>query len=113
MRTSSSISATTQPVRGARVVEAAQGPLALQMIPAISHARDHDQVQLATAMRSLVLDQRHPIALEIVGTDQQRSLVIRAHTTEDLSHVKTQLHARFPHATFVPLMGSDDPFHLA
>ena len=96
------------------VVEAAIAPLALHMIPSVHHhqGRDDEQVQLATTMRSLVLDQRHPIALEIAGTDQQRSLLIRARNPDDLKHVETQLQARLPHATFVPLVGRDDPFHL-
>ena len=98
----------------ATVVDAAPAPHVLQVIASSHrhHQRDQEQVQLATAMRSLVLDQRHPIALELAGTEQQRSLLIRARNADDLHHVKTQLQARLPQATFVPLSGRDDPFHL-
>ena len=116
MNTPSSIADTaSQHVRETTAVETASAPRVLQMIPS-SHrhqGRDQDQVQLATTMRSLVLDQHHPIALEIAGTDQQRSLLIRARNPEDLKHVKAQLQARLPHASFVPLAGRDDPFHLS
>ena len=117
MSTSSSIAATaSQNAQGKTIiVEAASAPCVLQMIPSAHRhqGRDQDQVQLATAMRSLVLDQKHPIALEIAGTDQQRSLLIRARNPDDLKHVETQLQARLPHASFVPLAGRDDPFHLS
>ena len=115
MSTPSSIAATaSQHAQEATVVEAASAPCVLQMIPSAHHhqGRDQDQVQLATTMRSLVLDHQHPIALEIAGTDQQRSLLIRARNPDDLSHVRTQLQARLPHASFVALAGRDDPFHL-
>ena len=97
------------------IVEAAAAPLALRLIPSVrgqgQRIAQHP-VQLATAMRALVVDRKHPIALEIAGTEQQRSLLIRARTQDDLRHVQTQLHARLPNATFVPLIGRDDPFHL-
>ena len=95
------------------MIDAASAPCVLQMIPSSHQRRDQDQVQLVTTMRSLVLDQQHPIALEIAGTDQQRSLLIRARNHDDLCHVETQLHARLPHARFVPLTGRNDPFHLS
>lgn len=101
-------------LEGATSVEAASVPLALQMIPPAHPQKiDRDQVQLVSTMRSLVLDRRHPIALEIAGTHQQRCLLIRARNADDLSHVETQLHARLPHARFVPLTGRDDPFSLS
>jgi Helicase HerA, central domain len=114
MSTPSSLTAkSSQSVQGAAVVQATS-PLALQMIPSSHHhqGRHDEQIQLATTMRSLVLDQRHPIALEVSGTDQQRSLLIRARNADDLKHVETQLQARLFHASFVPLVGRDDPFHL-
>jgi Helicase HerA, central domain len=115
MSTSSSLAASaSQSIRGTTVVEAAPAPLVLQMIPSVhTQKHDQDQVQLVTTMRSLVLDQQHPIALEIAGTDQQRSLLIRARNHDDLRHVETQLHARLPHVRFVPLVGQNDPFHLS
>ena len=105
---------SSQNVREATIIEAGASPHVLQLIPSVHRhqGRDEEQVQLATVMRSLVLDQQHPIALEVSGTDQQRCLLIRARTSNDLKHVETQLQARLPQATFVPLMGHDDPFHL-
>ncbi|MBV9257935.1 MAG: hypothetical protein JO215_07940 [Ktedonobacteraceae bacterium] len=116
MKTSPPIaSASSYMSQDVPVVEAIASPFALQMIPSAHHHQGHhdEQVWLATTMRSLVLDQRHPIALEITGTDQQRSLLIRARNAEDLKHVETQLQARFPHASFLPLTGREDPFHLS
>jgi hypothetical protein len=115
MSTPSPLAATSsQNVRETTIIEAGASPHVLQLIPSVHRhqGRDEEQVQLAAVMRSLVLDQRHPIALEVSGTDQQRSLLIRARNSDDLKHVETQLQARLPQATFVPLVGSDDPFHL-
>jgi hypothetical protein len=115
MSTPSPLAATSsQSVRGTTIIEAGAFPHVLQLIPSVHRrqGRDEEQVQLATVMRSLVLDQRHPIALEVCGTDQQRCFLIRARNSDDLKHVETQLQARLPHATFVPLMGHEDPFHL-
>ena len=113
--TTSSLAATPSPnVHSDTIVEAATSPLVLQIIPSVHHrqGRDDEQVQLATTMRSLVLDQLHPIALEVSGTDQQRSLLIRARNADDLKHAEMQLQARLPQATFIALVGRDDPFAL-
>ncbi len=112
MSTPSSSAATNR--KKTVVIEAGSAPSVLQMIPSVHHhqGRDQDQVQLATVMRSLVLDQKHPIALEVTGTDQQRSLLIRARNPNDLKHVETQLQARLPYALFVSLGAHEDPFHL-
>jgi hypothetical protein len=114
MSTPSALAATaSQGTRGKTVIDAASAPCVLQMIPSSHQRRDQDQVQLVTTMRSLVLDQQHPSALEIAGTDQQRSLLIRARNHDDLCHVETQLHARLPHARFIPLINHNDPFRLS
>ncbi|GCE12515.1 type IV secretory system conjugative DNA transfer family protein [Tengunoibacter tsumagoiensis] len=85
--------------------------LAMRVIPP-HHIGQNDQVRLVTAMHSLVVDERHPIALELIGTTQQRGFVIRATTTESLQHVIHQLRARYPQAVFLPLPASEDPFRL-
>lgn len=115
MNTSESLAASAEKPKGSRVVDAAPAPLALQLLPSAHSHREREQhsLQLATMMRSLVLDQRHPLALEIVGTRQQRRWLIRARTPQALAHVKTQLQARLPQARLLPLSGHDDPFHLS
>ncbi|GER88955.1 hypothetical protein KDW_31170 [Dictyobacter vulcani] len=80
----------------------------------IPPSRGHGQevVQLTAAMHSLVLNDRHPIALELVGTAEQRRFVIRATSQEGLDHAITQLRARYPLAYFRSLLADDDPFVL-
>jgi len=115
MKTAPIAATASQVVSEDTVIEAAAAPLALHLIPSVHQTGQkypQNPVQLATAMRSLVVDRSHPIALEVAGTDQQRRLLIRARTQEDLTHVETQLHARLPNATFVPLAGVADPLYL-
>jgi hypothetical protein len=86
-------------------------PLACRVIPPRTLARD--PVALETAMHSLVLDDRHPVALEMAGgTALGRQLIIRATTSQSLEYVKAQIHARYPQARCVPLPPEDDPFRL-
>lgn len=84
--------------------------LALRMIPPRSGS--HDLGALQSAMHSLVLDDRHPVALELVGFQAERQLIVRATTPEALEHARTQLHARFPQAAFVAVAADSDPFRL-
>jgi hypothetical protein len=86
-------------------------PLVLQLIPSF-HREEHDLLLLSTALQGLVLDARHPVALELAGTAQQRSWLIRASTSEALQHAEGQLRARFPDAEFVPVHRQDDPFRV-
>ncbi len=88
----------------------AQPSLALRMIPPRSGA--HDLGALQSAMHSLVLDDRHPAALELVGFQTERQLLIRATTPEALEHARAQLYARFPQAVFVAVAADEDPFRL-
>jgi hypothetical protein len=63
-------------------------------------------------MHSLVLDVRHPVALEMAGTATSKAFLVRATTPEALAHAASQMRARFPQADLVPLKGDDDPFRL-
>ena len=73
---------------------------------------DNTQVALTSAMHSLVLDARHPLALEMAGTASSKDFLVRATTPEALAHATRQLRARYPQADLVPLAGGDDPFRL-
>lgn len=84
--------------------------LALRMIP--PRSGEHDALSLQSAMYSLVLDERRPVALELVGKPGERQLLLRATTPEDLEHARAQLHARFPQAVFVAVDPGADPFRL-
>jgi hypothetical protein len=89
-------------------------PLALPFIPPFRREEEErDLLLLSTALQGLVLDSRHPVALELAGTAQQRSWLIRAATPEALQHAEIQLRARFPDAEFVPVNRHDDPFQVA
>jgi energy-coupling factor transporter ATP-binding protein EcfA2 len=63
-------------------------------------------------MHSLVLDARHPLALEIVGSTTSKAFLVRATTPEALAHATSQLRARYPQAELVPVAADDDPFRL-
>ena len=82
---------------------------AVRIIPPTSWHEEED-VHLAAAMHSLVLDERSPIALEIAGMSSQRCFLLRATTPEALDHALTQLRARYPQADMRPLLADDDPF---
>jgi hypothetical protein len=82
------------------------------MIPPRSLDEREQQVILASAMAGLVLDRRHPVAFEIAGSPATKQFLIRATTPEALEHTVAQLRTRYPQASFTPLVGTDDPFHL-
>jgi len=86
-------------------------PLAIRVVPP-AHRTQQRLVQMETAMQALVLDACHPLALEIVGTAQGRSFLVRATTPVSLEHVITQLRARYPQAGVLPLPSAEDPFTL-
>ncbi|GHO59209.1 helicase HerA domain-containing protein [Ktedonobacter robiniae] len=83
---------------------------ALQIIP--SSQKQDNPSAMAAAIGSLVLDQRHPLALELVGESHQRSLLIRATTQAALRHVQLQLRARYSHVQIKPVEPGADPFRL-
>src|SRR5579859_5523134 len=101
--------AQSQPQTGSSTAE--QAALALCVIPAAGR-EEKAAVSLATTMHSLVLSDRQPIALEIAGTHTRRSFIIRARSKEALSHVASQLQARYPQAELASMEASTDPFQL-
>jgi hypothetical protein len=78
----------------------------------VPRSHEKDEVALASAMHSLVLDANHPLALEIAGTPSTKQFLLRATTTEAMQHAIAQVRARYPQAAITPLSGVDDPFHL-
>jgi hypothetical protein len=78
----------------------------------IPRSHEQDEVALASAMHGLVLDARHPLALEIAGTPATKQFLLRATTIEAMQHAISQVRARYPQATITPLSGAGDPFHL-
>src|SRR5579884_4304678 len=86
--------------------------LVLQFVPSF-HREEQDLLLLSTALQGLVLDARHPVALELAGTAHQRAWLMRASTPEALHHAEIQVRARFPDAAFVPVPRQDDPLQVA
>jgi hypothetical protein len=88
----------------------AQEPcLVVQVVPPRT-ASSRDIVALETVMQGLVLDTRHPVALEIARTESGRQFLLRATTRAALEHLADQIQARYPQASIQPL--ADDPLVL-
>ena len=85
--------------------------LALQIIPPMQ--ADQDLVALEAAMQSLVLDTKHPVALELAGTPQRRSFIVRATTVSALNHIEAVLRSQYSQMEVRPLREEEDPFHLS
>jgi hypothetical protein len=64
-------------------------------------------------MQSLVLDQQHPIALELAGTAERRSFIVRATSQAALDHAEALLRAQYPQSEIHSLKADEDPFRLA
>jgi hypothetical protein len=88
----------------------AKPALVLRMI--LPRSFTHDPAILESALHGLVIDKRHPVALELVGTSEQRQILVRATSDEALSHARGQLLARFPQAEFRQLSAEEDPLRL-
>jgi hypothetical protein len=87
-------------------------PLALRVIAPYQQEETHPR-SLVTAMTSLVLDQQHPVALEIVKSEHRRGFQVRAKDAAGLRHLTSQLRSRYPQAEFVPVAPEEDPLRLA
>src|ERR1700733_10594273 len=83
----------------------------LQIVPPL-HSNTEHAIALEATMQSLVLDRRHPIALELAGTVQRRRFIVRATTQMALDHVESLLHAQYPQSDIRSLPAEDDPFRL-
>jgi hypothetical protein len=84
--------------------------LALRVIPPRTAQRDLPALE--TAAQAWGLDKGHPIALEIVGTADTSSFIVRATSRVALAHLKQQIYARFPQAEIRPLPVDEDPLLL-
>src|SRR5215469_13832871 len=85
--------------------------LALLVIPPLQANQSH-AIALEATMQSLVLDRQHPIALELAGTPDRRSFIVRATTQAALDHVEVLLRAQYPQIDVRPLREHEDPFRL-
>ncbi len=83
--------------------------LVVQVVPPRT-ASSRDMAALETVMQGLVLDTRHPVALEIARTEKGRQFLLRATTRAALEHLADQIQARYPQASIQPL--ADDPLVL-
>ncbi len=63
-------------------------------------------------MQSLVLDEEHPVALELAGTTESRRFIVRATTATALDHAESLLRARYPQIEIRPLWPREDPLTL-
>jgi hypothetical protein len=83
--------------------------LVVQVVPPRT-ASSRDIAALETVMQGLVLDTRHPVALEIARTESGRQFLLRATTRAALDHLADQIQARYPQASIQAL--ADDPLDL-
>jgi hypothetical protein len=83
------------------------------VVEVIAHLTTADpgahQVNLETAMQALVLDPRHPVALEITGEQTAKRFLVRAQRPETLAHAEAQVRMRYLQASFDPVSAADDP----
>jgi hypothetical protein len=84
---------------------------ALHIIPPL-HSNTEHAIALEATMQSLVLDQQHPIALELAGTTERRSFILRATSQATLDHAEALLRAQYPQSEIRPLKAHEDPFRL-
>nr|BBH87497.1 hypothetical protein KTC_22480 [Thermosporothrix sp. COM3] len=84
--------------------------LALLVIPPSRLKKE--QVALEAAMQSLVLDKKHPLSLELAGTAERRSFILRATTRTALDHAEAVLRSQYPQMEVRPLYPHEDPFVL-
>ncbi len=84
-------------------------PLVLQVIPPRTES-SRDMAALETVMQGLALDERHPVALEIVRTGRGRLFLLRATSRAALEHIAAQIQARYPQAEIRSL--AEDPLAL-
>ncbi|GCE03496.1 hypothetical protein [Dictyobacter aurantiacus] len=84
---------------------------ALHIIPPLHSNKEH-AIALEATMQSLVLDRQHPITLELAGTQEWRSFIVRATSQSALDHVEALLRAQYPQSEIRPLRSHDDPFRL-
>lgn len=68
-----------------------------------------DILALENLMQSLTLSVRESIALELLGTMQERRLLVRATTVRSLAHVCAQIRAHTPQAEIRPVMTTPSP----
>jgi DNA helicase HerA-like ATPase/ElaB/YqjD/DUF883 family membrane-anchored ribosome-binding protein len=89
--------------------------LALHVIPPMLSSQEEERVKitLEAAMQSLVLDKRHPVALELAGTAERRSFIVRATTQAALDNVEALLRSQYPQIEIRQLQVYEDPFRLA
>src|SRR5258708_2972109 len=83
---------------------------AILIIPPAQIKQEH--VALEAAIQSLVLDKRHPVALELAGTAERRSFIVRATSQGALDHVEALLRSQYPQLDVRPLEECEDPFRL-
>src|SRR5258708_7091487 len=84
--------------------------LALVLVPRAASTRDI--VALETAMQGLAQDDRHPVALELAATVTSRGFLLRATSAMALSHLCSQVQARYPQAIIRPVSLEHDPLAL-
>ncbi|HVU68420.1 MAG TPA: hypothetical protein VHD63_14880, partial [Ktedonobacteraceae bacterium] len=85
-------------------------PPLLEVRPARA-AGARDLPALETALASLALDERSPIALELAATATSRQFLLRAEQTVALRYLEKQVQARYPQALITP--AATDPLLLA
>ncbi len=83
--------------------------LVLQVVPPRT-ASSRDMAALETVMQGLALDRHHPVALEMARTESGRQFFVRATSPAALEHLASQIQARYPQASILPL--TDDPLVL-
>src|SRR5438094_5585235 len=90
-----------------QTVASNEDSLASVIVPRVTSTRDI--TVLETAMQSLALDKRHPVALELAATASSRHFLLRATSVMSLKHLADQVQARYPQAIIRPVSEPDDP----
>jgi len=81
--------------------------LASVIVPRVSSTRDI--TVLETAMQSLALDKKRPVALELAATTSSRQFLLRATSAMSLAHLTDQVQARYPQAIIRTIDKLGDP----
>src|SRR3954453_16243158 len=85
-------------------------PLLSEVRPARA-AGARDLPALETALASLAVDERSPIAPELAATATTRQFLLRAEQTVALRYLERQVQARYPQAVIRPALS--DPLALS
>jgi hypothetical protein len=107
-----STSRANQPTEPIVVPVSVYRPYSFQVIAPRSNDRDREAVSLEATMQSLVVDDKHPVALEITAVATQKRFLVRSESEAACEHAKAHIRVRYPQADIRPVSEASDPFML-